>query len=129
MMSPPVEGPEFLVPSSTQDITNQSFILVLRGIHDTLKRVEEAQREVREAVRETKLEVNEVRERLIKIETADIPATFKEYNSRLSALEADKNRRDGAVGFIGWLSTNWPFLAVVGTMLYLVLKMTGALPH
>jgi hypothetical protein len=39
---------------------------------------------------------------------------------RLGVLEADKNRREGAIGLVAWVSRNWPFtvlLAIVAAVI------------
>lgn len=47
---------------------------------------------------------------------------------RVAALEADKNRRDGAFGFFEWFVKNWP--AVIGfvVLIAIVLKVNGRIP-
>jgi hypothetical protein len=37
------------------------------------------------------------------VSTAGIPSRIKEIEERLTLLEADKNQRDGAMNFGGWL--------------------------
>jgi chromosome segregation ATPase len=35
-----------------------------------------------------------------------------EQEQKLEALEADKHRRDGAIGLVEWISKNYPFLVM-----------------
>lgn len=41
-------------------------------------------------------------------EVREMKEEQKAHNLRLAILEADKNRRDGAVGLVSWLTRNWP---------------------
>lgn len=34
------------------------------------------------------------------------------HHFRLAVLEADKHRRDGAIGLVEWLSRHWPFTLI-----------------
>lgn len=49
-----------------------------------------------------------VSEKLSKLES--VPATLEKIEHRLTALEADKNRRDGAIGLGNWFVKS-PFIA------------------
>jgi hypothetical protein len=40
----------------------------------------------------------------------------EKHNFRLAVLEADKNRRDGAIGLVEWLSRHWPFSVIVAAL-------------
>jgi hypothetical protein len=35
---------------------------------------------------------------------------------RIAVLEADKNRRDGAIGLVEWLSRHWPISIIVAAL-------------
>lgn len=38
------------------------------------------------------------------------------HSFRLQVLEADKNRRDGAIGLVEWLSRHWPFSVIISAL-------------
>jgi hypothetical protein len=40
----------------------------------------------------------------------------EKHNFRLAVLEADKNRRDGAIGLVEWLSRHWPFSLLIAAL-------------
>lgn len=35
------------------------------------------------------------------------------HHFRLTVLEADKNRREGAIGLVEWIGRHWPFTVIV----------------
>jgi hypothetical protein len=49
------------------------------------------------------------------------------HNFRLAVLEADKNRRDGAIGLVEWLSKHWPFSVIVAALAAWVAWANGRL--
>lgn len=55
---------------------------------------------------------------------AGLPAKVRELEDRIMILEADKNKRDGAMGFGGWLirSPVIGWLATAGIALWAMLK-------
>lgn len=51
------------------------------------------------------------------------------HNLRLAVLEADKNRREGAIGLVEWLSRHWPFAILATALLTFVAWANGKLGH
>lgn len=59
-------------------------------------------------------------------QTAPIPALVEQvrelrleqekHNFRIAVLEADKNRREGAIGLVEWVSRHWPFPAIMAIL-------------
>ena len=47
---------------------------------------------------------------------------------RVSALEQDKSRRDGAMGLFEWFLKNWPAVLGFGVLMAVVLRANGKLP-
>lgn len=39
----------------------------------------------------------------------DLREEQEKHHFRLAVLEADKNRREGAIGLVEWLGRHWPF--------------------
>lgn len=58
------------------------------------------------------------------IASGSLPATVRDHEERIGALEADKNRRDGAMGFGGWLlrSPIVGWLATIAIALWAIMK-------
>jgi hypothetical protein len=44
---------------------------------------------------------------------------------RLGVLEADKNRREGAIGLVAWLIKNWPSVAMIAALAAFVAFANG----
>jgi|SRR5690349_14923982 len=63
----------------------------------------EAFRQIADGIKGLNTDMRDVRERLIRIESNQLDRTVQEHTTRITALETDKNRRDGAMGFGGWL--------------------------
>lgn len=43
----------------------------------------------------------------------EIKLEQERHHLRLAVLEADKNRREGAVGLVEWFSRHWPFTFIL----------------
>lgn len=51
------------------------------------------------------------------IETVrDLKDEQDKHHFRIAVLEADKNRREGAVGLVEWLARHWPFSIIVALL-------------
>jgi hypothetical protein len=46
----------------------------------------------------------------------EIKEAQERHHFRIAVLEADKNRRDGAVGLVEWIGKHWPFTLILGAM-------------
>lgn len=46
----------------------------------------------------------------------EIKETQERHHFRIAVLEADKNRRDGAVGLVEWIARHWPFTLFMGAL-------------
>jgi hypothetical protein len=46
---------------------------------------------------------------------------------RIAVLEADKNRREGAIGLVEWICKHWPFLGLSALLLAWVSYANGLL--
>jgi hypothetical protein len=40
----------------------------------------------------------------------------EKHHFRIAVLEADKNRRDGAIGLVEWISRHWPFSVLLAAL-------------
>jgi hypothetical protein len=50
-----------------------------------------------------------------------------EHHLRLAVLEADKHRREGAIGLVAWISRNWPVTFLITMVLAVVAWANGRL--
>jgi hypothetical protein len=57
----------------------------------------------------------------------DIKLEQERHASRITLLEADKLRRDGAVGLVEWTSRHWPFTIILATLAAFVAWANGKL--
>lgn len=81
----------------------------------------EKQGETFATVREIKHTVNNLSQKMdaIVMAVAAVAALQKasdDHEIRLAVLEADKHRREGAVGLVEWVSRHWPFTLVVAAV-------------
>jgi len=110
-MTPPGQ---ILSDISEETVLKHAEISTLRLISDTLNRIggniqalEKNVQEVRESV--IRIEAQEVKQQLV-----DLRAELKATNLRVAELEKDRQHREGAVGLIGWLGRNFPWLVALG---------------
>jgi hypothetical protein len=50
-----------------------------------------------------------------------------DHEKRLAVLEADKHRREGAVGLVEWISKHWPITLLVAAVTFLWAIVEGKL--
>lgn len=78
----------------------------------------EKQGEMYEAVRATKHAVNNIAQQMQPLVAMvsiveQLARDRDDHERRLAVLEADKHRREGAVGLVEWISKHWPFTLIV----------------
>jgi hypothetical protein len=49
------------------------------------------------------------------------------HNTRIAVLEADKLRREGAVGLVEWVSRHWPFTVILAAFALFLTWANGKL--
>lgn len=94
------------MPVSEEHALKQIEIEALRQITDALKRLNER------SDKQAELLVD-VRERLIRIESNKVDSRVEDLERKVDELEADRNRRLGALGAAEWLSRFGPWLVAV----------------
>ena len=57
--------------------------------------------------------------------TAAIQEAMADHDNRIHNLEVEKHRRDGAIGFVSWVSQHWPFVGLSSIIIALVLWANG----
>jgi hypothetical protein len=107
---------------STEGMTLQ----VLAQIRDSLSA---QNRDIRNTVEA----ISDVRERVIRLEESNrrleiVEAAAKDHNTRIDALEADKLRRDGAIGMLGVLRIWGPVVFSALAALWLYGRSLGITP-
>jgi hypothetical protein len=55
----------------------------------------------------------------------EMRAEQEKHHFRIAVLEADKNRREGAIGLVEWLSRHWPFTVIIGVVIAFVAWANG----
>jgi uncharacterized sporulation protein YeaH/YhbH (DUF444 family) len=81
-------------------------LMVLRQMQDAISRIDMT-------VATMQADVSDVKERVIRIEAQETKAELRSLEARIGVLEADKQRREGAVGFLAWIGKNAPWLTAV----------------
>lgn len=95
--------------------------MVARSAPDALIAMAEKQGEMYEAVRATKHAVNNISQKMDAVnvvveQVKQLALDRDDHEKRLAVLEADKHRREGAVGLVEWISKHWPFTIIVAAM-------------
>lgn len=57
----------------------------------------------------------------------EIKLEQERHHFRIAVLEADKNRREGAVGLVEWISRHWPFTIMLTALAAWVAWANGRL--
>lgn len=93
----------------------------------------EKQGETFATVREIKHAVNNMAQKVDSL--ASIAAAVEglqksrdDHEGRLAVLEADKHRREGAVGLVEWISRHWPFTILLGAVAVVWGVISGKVP-
>lgn len=110
-MSP---GGEVLTTISEEAVLRHSEINTLRLISDTLNRMGGTMQTLQDDVREVRESVIRIEAQEVKQQLIDLRADLKATNLRISELEKERQQREGAVGFVGWLGKNLPWIAGIG---------------
>lgn len=69
-----------------------------------------------------RIEANRIHEDVTKLELElgkakdIIHDELRKQAERVNTLEADKDRRDGAIGVWSWMGKNWPFAAMISAL-------------
>lgn len=64
---------------------------------------------------------------LLVAEVKEMKETQEKHHFRIAVLEADKNRREGAVGLIEWFSRHWPVSLILAAIAAWVAWANGKL--
>lgn len=89
-----------------EDGTVEAILIALSGIHDSIRSQNAASTEDRKLL-------HEMHERLIRIEVEGLAGKVESLETRVDALERDRDRREGAVSAFEWLSRFGPWLLTI----------------
>ncbi len=125
---------QIMMPVEEADAAQLIEIEVLRSISDRQKETATILAGVQDEIRGVREQVQDTRERVIRIESnqldrtvANLAEKVESNGKRIDALEADKDRRDGAIGLGNWALRSWPALIGFALLVAVILKSTGRL--
>ena len=113
-MNPPGQ---ILSDISEEAILRHAEMNTLRLISDNLTRMGTTMQKLQENVQEVRESVIRIEAQEVKQQLVDLRAELKATNLRVMELEKDRQQRDGAVGFVGWIGRNLPWLLTLGAAL------------
>lgn len=111
---------QVLMPVSDDHALRQFEIEALRQITDNLKGI-------RDEAKEDRKLLHEIHTRVVRIETKETGERMDDLEGRVAVLEADKNRRDGAISAWDWLLKSWPNIVGFFALIVAILALTGKL--
>lgn len=108
------------MPVSDEHAMRQFEIEALRQITDNLRRLNDAQAEQGRVL-------HSIDNRLVRIESSSVAAKVSELECKVDLLEAERDRRAGALRLVEWIVKHWP--AVIGFLLLVavILKSSGVI--
>lgn len=120
--------------------TEREFVMPVPGSESAMQFFTEAMRQNTSAIegfrgemREMRVEVRDVRESMIRVESANHAARLETVEKEVATLKADKNLRDGATGALATLWKNLPsiaaFFVAVAVIAFLFARATGRIPQ
>ena len=114
------EGADFMVPADQAKVTQIALIHALRSQSDVLERIVAHQDKFDSAISDIRNSLHKIDTRLALIENSSLERDVTRNASRIdtleakvSALETDKAKRDGAAGLVSYISSNWALLVAL----------------
>lgn len=87
-----------------------TILEALRISAEGVRRVADQGVEHGQLLKEMGQTLHSIDKRLTVLETGGVQAKVDDHEKRLAVLEAEENRRKGAIGLGGWIVKNWPAL-------------------
>ncbi len=108
-----------------QSVREQLTIQILTQIRDHLALIERKQDSFG-------IEQHTQSERIVRLEERNerfsrLEASIAHETARVDALMRDKDKRDGAIGMVEWVSKHWPFTILSATIMAFVAYANGLL--
>lgn len=108
------------MPVSDEHAMRQFEIEALRQITDNLRRLNDGQAEQGKVL-------HSIDTRLVKIESNSVANKVGDLERKVDELEADRDRRAGAIGLFEWLFKHWPALVGFVLLVAIILKSNGVI--
>lgn len=100
-----------------------TILEALRISAEGVRRVADQGVEHGQLLKEMGQTLHSIDKRLTVLETGGVQAKVDDHEKRLAVLEAEENRRKGAIGLGGWIVKNWPALVgYVGLIVVMIEK-------
>ena len=111
----------------------------LHQVFEQLGRIDGSVREMKHAANGLAMKVEAVNTKVdnlsmaivkqdeIRRDVAYLQTACRDHDDRISTLETDKYRREGAIGLVEWVSKHWPFLGLSGLLIAWVAFANGLL--
>jgi CRISPR/Cas system type I-B associated protein Csh2 (Cas7 group RAMP superfamily) len=120
---------EFMMPVPPEGAAMQFFIEALKANTAETKGMRDDLRAERQERREDRKKLDDIYDRVVRIEEQRISARVESLDQRVNALEADKDKRDGATSALASLWKNLPSIGavIIGvvSIAFLILKASG----
>lgn len=102
----------------------------LNAVHEKLGELTGTMREMNHNLANQAAKVDAIGEKMSIVAALTGRVTLLEENdrdrsARLAVLEADKNRREGAIGLVAWISRHWPITILVAFVTAVWAALTG----
>lgn len=119
---------EFMIPASGSDVEHLALIHAMRATSDAVKRIGAQQDRISNKIDVVHDCVHDIDKRLAVIEGNSLSTAVKEIGERVSKLEGQDLRRQGAIGLWEWGNKSWPVILAFTTLIgYTVLEKVGVL--
>ncbi len=101
----------------------ETMLEALRISAEGVRRVADQGVEHGQLLKEMGQTLHSIDKRLTVLENGGVQAKVDDHEKRLAVLEAEENRRKGAIGLGGWVVKNWPALVgYVGLIVVMIEK-------
>ena len=102
----------FLQEALGDGLGASAILQALQSSAEGVSRVAEQGREHARQLKEISETLHVIDKRLAVVESGSVQAKVDDHEKRIVVLEAEENRRKGALGMGGWMVKNWP--AMIG---------------
>lgn len=101
----------------------ETMLEALRISAEGVRRVADQGVEHGQLLKEMGQTLHSIDKRLTVLENGGVQAKVDDHEKRLAVLEAEENRRKGAIGLGGWVVKNWPALVGYIGLIVVMIEM------